>query len=78
MNKPLLEEAIFHFSQEGSCIRDTDDSEFLEIKCVSDLGIDRDEGNCFYELKTERWSIDGVDDLQELFNRIEKSLKQKQ
>jgi hypothetical protein len=29
---------------------------------------------CFFVLKTEGWSIDGVEDLKELFNRIEKTL----
>ena len=74
MDKPLLEEAKFEFSQEGNCISHKDDAEFIEIKCLSDLGIDRTEGKCFYVLKTEGWSIDGVDELQELFDRIQKSL----
>ena len=37
------------------------------------LGLDRDAG-CFYVLKTEAWSIDSVDDLQKLFDRIQKSI----
>lgn len=72
--KPKLEEATFHFSQEGSCMKRTDEAEFLEIKCIADVGIDRAEGKCFYELKTESWSIDSVDELQELFDRIQRSL----
>lgn len=72
--KPQLEEATFHFSQDGSCMKETDDVEFLEIKCLSDLGIDRTDGKCFYELKTSSWSISSVDELQELFDRIKKSL----
>jgi hypothetical protein len=75
MNKPQLEEATFHFSQEGSCMKRSDEVEFLEIKCLADIGIDRLDGKCFYELKTEGWSIDSVDELQELFDRINKAIK---
>jgi len=76
--KPKLEEATFHFSQEGSCMKRTDEYEFLEIKCLADVGIDNADGKCFYELKTKGWSIDTVDELQELFDRIQKSLSPKQ
>ena len=68
-NKPLLEEATFKFSQDGNCVDGGD--EFLEIRCDSSLGIDRDKG-CFFILKTEQWAVDSADDLQELFNRIKK------
>jgi hypothetical protein len=68
-NKPLLEEATFKFSQEGNCVDGGD--EFLEIRCDSSLGIDRD-GSCFFILKTQQWAVDSADDLQELFNRIKK------
>jgi hypothetical protein len=76
--KPLLEECSFEFSQEGNCMSHADDAEFLEIKCLSDIGIDRTDGKCFYVLKTEGWSIDNVGELQELFDRIQKSLFPKQ
>lgn len=69
---PLLEKATFEFSQEGNCI-DPDAAEFLEVRLESSLGIDNDRG-CFYVLKTEGWSIDSVDDLQKLFDRIQKSI----
>jgi hypothetical protein len=72
MEKPLLEECTFEFSQEGNCI--SHQEEFLEIKCLSDIGIDRTDGKCFYVLKTEGWSIDSVQELQELFDRIHKTL----
>jgi hypothetical protein len=71
--KPLLEEATFEFSQEGNYVTHKDNAEFIEIKCISDLGIDRDKG-CFYVLKTESWSIDNVQELQDLFDRISKTL----
>ena len=76
-NNLNLEEATFSFSQDGNCISDNDNAEFLEIKCVSDMGIDRSEG-CFYILKTEGWSIDNLGELQALFDRIHKSLFPKQ
>lgn len=47
---------------------------FLEIRCESSLGIDRD-GGCFYVLKTECWSIDSEKDLKKLFDRIQKAIK---
>ena len=68
-SKPLLEEATFKFSQDGNCVDGGD--EFLEIRCDSSLGIDRD-GSCFFILKTEQWAVDSADDLQELFDRIKK------
>lgn len=68
-----MEKAVFEFSQEGHCLNHKDEAEFLEIECLASLGIDRDE-KCFYVLKTEGWSIDSVEDLQVLFDRIHKSL----
>lgn len=65
----MLESASFSFSQEGNCV--DGDIETLEIRCESSLGIDRDEG-CFYVLKTDGWSMDGTNDLQKLFDRINK------
>ena len=70
---PQLESATFHFSQEGNCV-DRTDIETIEIRCESSLGLDRDEG-CFYVLKTDGWSIDSVEDLQKLFDRMQKSIK---
>ena len=67
-----LEKASFEFSQEGNCISGSDHIEILTIECESSLGIDND-GACFYVLKTETgWSIDSVEDLQKLFDRINK------
>lgn len=70
----LLEEATFRFSQDANCLSDDDEYEFLEIEAKSSLGIDRDEG-CFFILKTDKWSIDGVEDLEKLFNRIKKVIE---
>lgn len=71
--KVLLERATFEFSQEGNCISHSDEAEFLTIECESSLGIDRDE-DCFYVLKTEKWSIDSTKDLDKLFDRIRQVL----
>ena len=68
-NKPILENATFNFSQDGNCVDGGD--EFLEIRCDSSLGIDRDKG-CFFILKTEQWAVESVEDLQVLFDRIKK------
>lgn len=72
----LLEEATFRFSQDANCLSDQDDYEFLEIETKSSLGIDRD-ADCFFILKTDKWSIDSVDDLEKLFNRIKKLIETK-
>jgi len=74
MESPQLESAVFNFSQDGNCLAGKDFTEFLEITCQNSLGIDRDDGKCFYILKTEGWSIDSTKDLQNLFDRIHKSI----
>jgi hypothetical protein len=70
----LLERATFEFSQEANCLSHKDAAEFLTIECESSLGIDRDE-DCFYVLKTEKWSINDEKDLVKLFDRIQKAIK---
>ena len=65
----LLEEASFKFSQDSNCLSDRDEYEFLEIEARSSIGIDRDE-DCFFILKTEKWSVDSAEDLEKLFDRI--------
>jgi len=67
----LLEEATFKFSQDANCLTNEDEYESLEIEAQSSLGIYRDN-DCFFVLKTEKWSVDGVEDLEKLFNRIKK------
>lgn len=73
IQKPMLDEAMFKFTQEGNCLDSHGIIEELEIKCQADIGIDG-QGSCFYVLKTESWSIDSLKELEELFNRIRKSL----
>ena len=72
--EPLLERATFEFSQEANCLSDNDDFEQLTIECESSLGIDRDN-DCFYVLKTKKWSIDNEQDLKKIFDRIQKVIK---
>jgi len=67
----ILEEASFRFSQDANCLSHPDACEFIEIEARSSLGIDRD-GDCFFVLKTEKWSVDGIEDLEKLFNKIKK------
>ena len=67
----ILEKATFKFSQDANCLSDQDDFETLIIEAQSSLGIDRDE-DCFFVLKTKKWSMDGVEDLEKLFDRIRK------
>lgn len=71
--KPMLDEAMFKFTQEGNCMDEHGIIEELEIKCQADIGIDGN-GSCFYVLKTEGWSIDSLKDLELLFNRMKRSL----
>lgn len=75
MEEPKLDEAVFHFSQDGN-YEDGEEAEFLEIKCKASLGIDNEEG-CFYVIKTEQWSFDSLDELQQLIDRINKTIKNK-
>jgi hypothetical protein len=72
--KPKLLKCSFTFDQEGNGNGTTDEIEILTIECEASLGIDNDKG-CFYVLKTEGWSIDNVNELQELFDRIQKVIK---
>jgi hypothetical protein len=72
--QPVLESATFLFSQEANCVDGKrDEMEDLEIRMESSLGIDRD-GGAFYILKTDQWAVEGVEDLQKLFDRISKVL----
>ena len=72
--KPKLEKATFEFSQEANCVS-KDELETLTIECESSLGIDTD-GGCFYILKTEGWAVNSAQELQDLFDRISKIIKQ--
>lgn len=70
---PKLSEASFIFTQDSNCLNGREDVEEIEIKCRADIGIDAME-SCFYEIKTECWSFDNLDELKMLIDRIDKSL----
>ena len=63
----------FNFSQEANCVNENRENENLQIQCQSDLGIDYN-GGFFMVLKTEGWSIDSIDELKALVDRIERVL----
>jgi hypothetical protein len=69
-----LERCSFTFTQEGNGNGTTEEYEELIIECEASLGIDNDDG-CFYVLKTTTgWSMDSEDELQKLFDRIQKAI----
>ena len=76
MEKPELDRMTFYFSQEANCVNKSRDYETLEIPCHSDLGIDYN-GGFFMVLKTKCWSIDSLDDLKALVERIERVMEAK-
>jgi hypothetical protein len=67
--KPVLYKASFHFSQEGNTDGTTSDIEEITI----DYEVVADEGG-YFVIRTEGWSVDSVEELEELFNRIRKIL----
>ncbi len=73
MPEPKLELASFEFSQDGNCV-DKNEYEVINIEFKSDLGLDNTNGG-FYVIKTDAWSIDSIEDLQKLIDRINKILK---
>jgi hypothetical protein len=74
MGKIDLDKVTFEFTQEENCMsNDMGGVESLTIECTSDLGITNTDG-AFFVLKTEQWSIDGVDDLKLLFDKIEQAI----
>jgi hypothetical protein len=74
MGKIDLDKVTFEFTQEENCMsNDMGGVESLTIECKSDLGITNTDG-AFFVLKTEQWSIDGVDDLKLLFDKIEQAI----
>jgi len=72
MGKPELYTMSFKFSQEANCLSHEDEYEELQIECMADLGIDASDGRFFMVLKTEKWSIDSVAELEEFVERIKR------
>jgi hypothetical protein len=71
-DKPELYSIQATFTQEGSCI----DGGFEEIviQLRGDLGLDYMKSG-FFTIKTESWSVDSVQELEDLFNRIKKTIQ---
>ena len=68
-NKPLLQNTSFTFTQEGNCNGSAGEYEELIVDFESSIGIDNDKGG-YFVLRTQGWSVDGVEELEELFDRI--------
>ncbi len=62
------------FTQEGSCI--DGGFEELTIQYRSDLGLDYD-GTGFFTIKTKSWSVDNIEELDKLFQRIKQTIQNK-
>ena len=72
--KVALEKITFEFTQEENCMSTSmSGTETLTIECMSDMGITDTDG-AFFVLKTEQWAIDNVDDLKQLFDKIEQAI----
>lgn len=67
-DKASLFKASFEFTQDGNTDGTTDTYEDLTIDCES-----IDSTGCYYVLKTTSgWSIDNIDELKELIDKIDK------
>ena len=71
MEKPKLLSASFVFTQESNCLS-PDGVEEITIECCSDLLIEK--GDCFFVFKTESWSIDSEEELNDLLKKIKSGL----
>ena len=69
-----LDKVTFEFTQEEHCCsNDMQGCETLTIECMSDMGISDSEG-AFYVLKTEQWAINDMNELKQLFDKIEQAI----
>lgn len=68
MDKPYLQTATFKFAQEGNTDGTTSDTEELLIEVESVGNLDEDGG--YFVLRTNGWSINDSNELDELFERI--------
>lgn len=74
MEEPAkLSKAVFEFVQEAHC-NTSEEYEELQISFESSLGLDND-GEGFFVLKTESWSLNDETELKVLFDRILKIMK---
>lgn len=70
--KPELYSVQATFTQEGSCIDGGHEEIIIQLR--GDLGLDYlDDG--FFTIKTKSWSVDSVQELEKLFNRLKKTMQ---
>lgn len=69
-----LDKVTFEFTQEEHCMsNEMGGVESLTIECMSDMGITDGDG-CFFVLKTEQWAVNDVNELKQLFDKIEQAI----
>lgn len=74
MEEVKLDKITFEFTQEEHCMSNKMGGvETLTIECMSDFGITDTDGG-FYVLKTEQWAINDMNDLKQLFDKIEQAI----
>ena len=72
--KIKLDKVTFEFTQEEHCMsNEMGGVESLTIECTSDLGITQTDG-AYFVLKTEQWAINDLNDLKQLFDKIEQAI----
>jgi hypothetical protein len=74
MEEVNLDKVTFEFTQEEHCCSTAMGGvESLTIECMSDLGITDTDG-AFFVLKTEQWAINDINELKQLFDKIEQAI----
>jgi hypothetical protein len=74
MEKPALHKANFIFSQDGNTCGTTEEYEELEIEFDAPATITGPD-DCFIVIRTTTgWSMDSLDELQDLIERCKKAL----
>lgn len=68
---PYLNRITFEFSQEGNTLGSTQDEEELQIIIEAPVGSIMTEGGFIVLKSTTGWSINGREDLVEVFNFVE-------
>jgi hypothetical protein len=74
MEEVNLDKVTFEFIQEEHCMsNEMGGFETLTIECMSDMGITDGDG-AFFVLKTEQWAINDINELKQLFDKIEQAI----
>ena len=69
--KTNIRKSNVYFQSKRKLRRKYKDIETLTIDFESSLGLDFDEDG-YFVLKTDGWSVDSIEDLQEIFNRTKR------